>query len=152
MDLPAFLLEPINSIQQTRDGNALLISTLDSTIRLFDKGNGQLLQSYQGHSNQNYRIRSTLAFADAAVIGGSEDGCLYVWDLLDGTVLEKLRAHGGKIVSSVTWNSAVGKKEWASAGSDGKGRLLFCHISWNVHERFDAVFAADKQVRSVEIV
>ncbi|MCJ1330756.1 hypothetical protein MMC10_007443 [Thelotrema lepadinum] len=112
--------QPINSVQQTRDGNALLISTLDSTIRLFDKGNGQLLQSYKGHSNENYRIRSTLAFADAAVISGSEDGCIILWDLLDGIVLEKLQAHGGKVVSAVSWNSALGKKEWASAGSDGK--------------------------------
>ncbi|KAI4143570.1 MAG: hypothetical protein LQ340_006957, partial [Diploschistes diacapsis] len=110
--------EPINSVQQTRDGNALLVSTLDSTIRLFDKGNGQLLQSYTGHANKKYRIRSTLAQADAAVISGSEDGAIFIWDVLDGRVVEKLQAHGGNVVSAVSWNCALGRKEWASAGSD----------------------------------
>ena len=115
-------------MQQTRDGNALLVSTLDSTIRLLDKGNGQLLQSYVGNTNQNYRIRSALALADAAVISGSEDGLLYVWDVLNGAVLEKLHAHGGKVASAVSWNSAAGKREWASAGSDGKWKAFtLCH-------------------------
>lgn len=114
------VLEPINSIQQTRDGNALLVSTLDSTIRLLDKGNGKLLQSYTGHVNTEYRIKATLALADAAVISGSEDGHIFVWGLLEGTIIEKLKAHESKVVSAVTWNAAPRRNEWASAGGDGK--------------------------------
>ena len=118
------VLEPINSIQQTRDGNALLVSTLDSTIRLLDKGNGKLLQSYTGHVNTEYRIKATLALADAAVISGSEDGHIFVWDLLEGTIIEKLKAHESKVVSAVTWNAAPRRNEWASAGGDGKSIFL----------------------------
>ncbi|CAF9922554.1 hypothetical protein IMSHALPRED_005700 [Imshaugia aleurites] len=109
--------QPITSIQQTRDGNAVLVSTLDSTIRLMDKGNGQLLQSYKGHANKDYRIRSRLGMADSVVISGSEDGKLYAWDLLEGKVVEKLEAHGGKVASAVACNGV--RKEWASAGVDG---------------------------------
>lgn len=109
--------QPITSVQQTRDGNAVLVSTLDSTIRLMDKGNGQLLQSYRGHTNKDYRIRSCLGMADSVVISGSEDGKLYAWDMLEGKVMEKLEAHGGKVPSAVACNGA--KKEWASAGVDG---------------------------------
>lgn len=83
-----------------------------------DKGNGQLLQSYRGHTNKNYRIRSCLSMADSVVISGSEDGKLYAWDLLEGQILEKLEAHGGKVASAVTCNGV--KKEWASAGVDGE--------------------------------
>ena len=83
-----------------------------------DKGNGQVLQTYKGHTNKDYRIRSCLGMADSAVISGSEDGQLYVWDLLEGTVLETLQAHSKKVASAVTCNSA--RKEWASAGVDGK--------------------------------
>ena len=133
--------DPVNSVQQTRDGNALLISTLDSSIRLFDKGNGQLLQSYTGHANEKYRVRSTLALADAAVISGSEDGAIFIWNLLDGTVLERLQAHAGKVVSAVTWNSATGKREWASAGSDGKKKPRLCHL---VHDAFIRLLAEGK--------
>ena len=83
-----------------------------------DKGNGQLLQSYRGHTNKDYRIRSCLGMADSVVISGSEDGNLYAWDLLEGKVVEKLEAHGGKVASAVACNGA--KKEWASAGADGE--------------------------------
>ncbi|KAL9594439.1 MAG: hypothetical protein Q9219_007032 [cf. Caloplaca sp. 3 TL-2023] len=107
----------ITSVQQTSDGNAVLVSTLDSVIRLMDKSNGQMLQSYKGHVNSDYRIRSCLGFADSTVISGSEDGIIYVWELLEGKVLETLMAHDGKVASAVTCNST--RKEWASAGADG---------------------------------
>ncbi len=109
--------EPVTSVQQTRDGNAVLVSTLDSTIRLMDKGNGQLLQSYKGHTNKDYRIRSCLGMADSVVVSGSEDGQLYAWDVLEGKVVEKIKAHDGKVASAVAFNGT--KKEWASAGVDG---------------------------------
>lgn len=119
-------LEPITSIHQTRDGNAVLASTLDSTIRLMDKSNGKLLQSYKTHINKDYRIRSTLAFADSVVIAGSEDGRIYAWDLLTGDVIAKLgddddggaRPHGGKVASAVACHPA--RREWASGGVDGE--------------------------------
>ncbi|KAI4163660.1 MAG: hypothetical protein LQ342_002694 [Letrouitia transgressa] len=109
--------QPITSVQQTRDGSAVLVSSLDSTIRLMDKSNGQLLQSYKGHTNKDYRIRSCLGLNDGVVISGSEDGRIYVWDMEGGQILETLPAHNGKVASAVAYNSA--KKEWASAGADG---------------------------------
>ncbi|KAL2054346.1 hypothetical protein ABVK25_005487 [Lepraria finkii] len=109
---------PITSTTQTRDANAVLVSTLDSTIRLMDKGNGRLLQSYNGHTNKDYRIRSMLGMADSVVISGSEDGKLYAWDLLEGKVVSTIdEAHGGKVASAVAVNGV--KREWASAGADG---------------------------------
>ena len=110
--------EPITSVQQTRDKNAILVSTLDSTIRLMDKANGQLLQSFKGHRNTDFRIRFGLGFADAVVISGSEDGQLFAWDVLEGTVIERLHAHAGKVASAIACNGA--RKEWASAGVDGE--------------------------------
>lgn len=83
-----------------------------------DKGNGQMLQQYTGHTNVDYRIRSCLGMGDSVVVSGSEDGMLYAWDLLEGKVLQKLEAHGGKVASAVAWNGV--KKEWASAGADGE--------------------------------
>ena len=126
---PSSILEPITSIRQTLDGNAILVSTLDSTIRLMDKGNGQMLQHYKSHLNTEYRVRSTLGLGDAVVVSGSEDGSIYAWDLLEGKVVEKLeRPHAGKVVSAVAFNNGT-RKEWASAGVDGewapRGALIF---------------------------
>ncbi|KAI4274177.1 MAG: hypothetical protein L6R38_006171 [Xanthoria sp. 2 TBL-2021] len=109
---------PITSVQQTNDGNAVLVSTLDSVIRLMDKSNGQMLQSYKGHTNTDYRIRSCLGLADSIVISGSEEGKIYVWDFLEGKLVETLTAHDGKVASAVSCCSP--RKEWASAGTDGK--------------------------------
>lgn len=120
--------EPITSVQQTRDGSAVLVSSLDSTIRLMDKSNGQLLQSYKGHTNKDFRIRSCLGLNDGVVISGSEDGRIYVWDMEGGQIMETLLAHNGKVASTVAYNSA--KKEWASAGADGWLILLYdCCLS-----------------------
>ena len=96
------------------------MSSLDSTIRLLDKGNGHLLQAYRGHINAEYRVRGCLAAHDAFVVSGSEDGSVFVWDLLEGGVVEKLEAHGGKGkgASAVAVNDA--RKEWLSAGVDGE--------------------------------
>ena len=131
--------EPITSVQQTRDGNAVLVSTLDSTIRLMDKANGQVLQSYTGHTNKDYRIRSCLALADSVVISGSEDGHIYAWDLLEGNILQKLKAHDGKVASAVACNSA--KKQWASAGVDGElaDRFGFQLFTSNLTRHCDSV-------------
>ncbi|KAL8849571.1 MAG: hypothetical protein Q9221_005445 [Calogaya cf. arnoldii] len=114
---------PITSVHQTHDGNAVLVSTLDSVIRLMDKSNGQMLQSYKGHANTEYRIRSCLGLADSIVISGSEQGKLYVWDLLEGQIIETLAAHDGKVASAVSCCSP--RKEWASAGTDGKNLRRF---------------------------
>lgn len=102
----------------TKDGNAILMSTLDSNIRLFDKGNGQLLKTYAGHANSKYRIRSCLGAADSLVLSGSEEGILYIWDILTGDILQTLKAHDGKVASAIAWSES--RKEWASAGTDGK--------------------------------
>ena len=82
-----------------------------------DKGNGQMLQKYRGHTNKDYRIRSCLGMADSVAISGSEDGKLYAWDVLEANVIEKFEAHGGKVASAVAFNGV--KKQWASAGVDG---------------------------------
>lgn len=118
-------------MQQTRDGNAVLVSSLDSAIRLMDKANGQLLQSYLGHRNREYRIRSCLGLSDAVVISGSEDGRVFAWDLLEGSVMEQLEAHDGKVASAVACNGA--RKEWASAGVDGELSFFF-FFSFQIHD------------------
>ena len=120
---------PVTSVAQTADGHAVLASALDGTVRLLDKGNGQVLQKYEGHVNRDYRIRSALAFGDRTVISGSEDGDVVAWDLLEGSVVGRIRsAHGGKVPSAVAANAGKGAgagREWASAGGDGTSAFRF---------------------------
>ncbi|KEQ61249.1 WD40 repeat-like protein [Aureobasidium melanogenum CBS 110374] len=126
---------PITSVTPTVNNDSYLASTLDSTLRLMDKRDGKLLQAFRqpDFKNENYRLRSTLAAGDSLAISGSEDGHIYVWDLLTGNLSHKLKhsnpalTDGSKavvsmsskrdVVNSVAWNQL--RKEWASAGGDG---------------------------------
>ena len=93
------------------------MSTLDSTLRLFDKANGGLLQTFKGHKNTEYRIRSSLGAADKYVVSGSEDGRFIMWDLVSGEVVEEQVAHGGKVVTSVSYHPL--KRQALTSGVDG---------------------------------
>lgn len=131
------LPDPITSLQQTKDTTALLLSTLDGTIRLMDKAHGTLLQAYKGHVNTEYRVRSCLGMNDTYVVSGSEDGRIFVWDLVEGKVVKTLEAEvdGEKakgsvkrrVVSAVAVNDL--RREWVSAGADGMFSLGFIYTA-----------------------
>ncbi|KIW07312.1 uncharacterized protein PV09_02162 [Verruconis gallopava] len=120
----------VTSLAGTKDGATVLVSTLDSMIRLFDRRDGKLLQSFkdEGFRNEDYRIRAALGMNDSIVISGSEDGSIYVWDLVEAKLLHKLShvtmgitASGSKkrdVVSAVAYCPS-GRKEWCSAGGNG---------------------------------
>lgn len=76
-------IEPVTSISFSKDGNCVLASSLDDTLRLMDRANGTMLNAYKGHINNKYKIRSCLSNSDAYVLSGSEDGNIYIWDLLE---------------------------------------------------------------------
>jgi mitogen-activated protein kinase organizer 1 len=63
--------------------------------------------------------------SDSAVLSGSEDGHIHVWDLVSGKVLHSLKHGQGTgtakkdVVSAVAWCPS-GRKEWCSAGGDGE--------------------------------
>lgn len=106
----------------SNDGNCILASSLDDTVRLFDAENGELLASYSGHRARNYRINATLTGDDARVLAGSEDGRVFIWDLVDGKALQTLQ-HGTGTVLAVECHPKAGKTECVSAGADGSVKI-----------------------------
>lgn len=129
------------SVSVTKAGDGYAVSSLDSSIRFMDRATGKCLQKFtgEGFRNEEYRIRSILAMADACVVGGSEDGRVYVWDVLTGEIMHRLwhkeqgvdgsLAASSKrdVVSAVAWNQL--RKQWASAGGDGTV------IIWGLEDR-----------------
>eukprot|EP00890_Picochlorum_soloecismus_P000740 jgi/Picsp_1/1667/NSC_05141-R1_wd repeat-containing protein 44-like len=58
--------------------NALLITSNDSRIRLFD---GYTLRfKYKGHSNKSTQIKASFSPKGNFIICGSDDGAVYIWD------------------------------------------------------------------------
>ncbi|ORX97458.1 WD40-repeat-containing domain protein [Clohesyomyces aquaticus] len=126
---------PVTSLTVTKKGSEILTSSLDSTVRLMDRENGQLLKAYrdEGFVNNELRVKSTLGQNDSVVLSGSDDGMVYAWDLLEGDVLHKFKhsdmrevkgkkpsmtAGGQKDVASSVAFCKI-RKEWASGGGDG---------------------------------
>ncbi|KAG8642950.1 hypothetical protein MANES_12G148300v8 [Manihot esculenta] len=85
--------KPVNCISMSNDGNCILASCLDSTLRLLDRSTGERLQEYKGHTCKSYKLDCCLTNTDAHVTGGSEDGYIYFWDLVDATVVSSFCAH-----------------------------------------------------------
>ncbi|KAF2801750.1 mitogen-activated protein kinase organizer 1 [Mytilinidion resinicola] len=119
---------PVTSLTPTKNTDSLLVSSLDSTIRLMDKPDGKLLKAYRApeYTNTDYRIRSTLGLSDSIILSGSESGHILIWDLLTGNPLHKLRHSPATqtppnpkkdVVSAVAFCPT--RREWASAGGDG---------------------------------
>ena len=48
---------------------------------------------------QSYKLDCCLTNTDAHVTGGSEDGFVYFWDLVDASVVSKFRAHALVVIS-----------------------------------------------------
>ncbi|KAL1515603.1 hypothetical protein AB1Y20_002222 [Prymnesium parvum] len=84
---------PVTHLALSHDGNCLLAATLDSTLRLLDKANGQMLTEYSGHRNESYKLSACFSHDDAYTVGGSEDGSVHVWDLVDAKRVLRLTGH-----------------------------------------------------------
>jgi mitogen-activated protein kinase organizer 1 len=126
---------PCTSLAVSKKGTELLASSLDSTIRLMDRTNGELLKSYADDAfvNKDLRVRSTLGLNDSVVLSGSDNGMIFTWDILGGDCLHRFKhsemreVNGTGIMAGQTGKkdvvSAVAfcktRREWASAGGDG---------------------------------
>eukprot|EP00056_Hartaetosiga_gracilis_P001743 m.47269 g.47269 ORF g.47269 m.47269 type:complete len:309 (-) comp10754_c0_seq2:107-1033(-) len=87
----------------SNDQNCILVSTLDSTIRLLDKENGTMLAKYVGHENKRFQLTSTMSYDDAHVWSGSEDGRVVCWDLVNASVMTEFTVCES-VVSSIAYH------------------------------------------------
>ncbi|KAL2086861.1 hypothetical protein ACEWY4_017920 [Coilia grayii] len=94
-----FIGSPITCVCFTQDGQCTLSSTLDSTLRLLDKSTGEMLGEYTGHQNKSYKMDCSLSNKDTHVVSCSEEGHVYYWDLVEGSVALKLPVGKGVVQS-----------------------------------------------------
>jgi mitogen-activated protein kinase organizer 1 len=111
---------PITSTSMNKDASCSLISLLDSSLHLVDLESGGSLISFKGHVNTRYRLCSTFSRSEASVISGSEDGVIYIWDVLSGNVTARLAEHK-QAVNCVEWHP--NKDAFLSASMDCTLRL-----------------------------
>ena len=90
---------PVTNVDVSKDGRYTLASCMDGCNRLLDSKSGQLLGTYRGHAHSCSKIESIFSPDESKIIGGSEDGGVFFWDLLDGNVVEKLQGHSAAVTS-----------------------------------------------------
>ncbi|XP_063217048.1 WD repeat domain-containing protein 83-like [Bacillus rossius redtenbacheri] len=96
-----FVGEPVMCASLTRDGQCMLAGCSDGNLRLLDKDTGELLGSYTGHQVGDYRVESCVDQSDKHVLSGASDGCVWCWDLVTESVVNKL-SHGGTVVGTLS--------------------------------------------------
>lgn len=77
---------PVCSLALSRDTQCLLAPCLDSSLLLLERHSGYLLCEYNGHVNATYALDCAFLADDSAVVCGSEDGQLCMWEVGGGNL------------------------------------------------------------------
>ncbi|KAI1180894.1 WD40-repeat-containing domain protein [Nemania sp. FL0916] len=94
----------VTSLALTRDAKAMLVSGLDSKLRLMDRETGGCLKTYAdpGWTNENIRVQSILGGKEQYVLTGDElppgqnaEGRVWAWDLVTGELKATIRVPWG---------------------------------------------------------
>lgn len=110
------LHHPITSLALSNDKNCILVSCLDSHLRLIYKSTGDILNDYSGHKNETLQIDSCFSYNDAVVVSGSEDNNILFWDLVEAKCIHSISGHNS-VVTSVAYHPK--EQKLLSADKDG---------------------------------
>ncbi|KXJ92876.1 WD domain-containing protein [Microdochium bolleyi] len=110
------------SVNISQDCRHLLVNHNNGVAQLIDLIRRETVQKYTGHGGGDYMIRNDFGGANESyVIGGSEDGCVYIWHKASEEAVEKLSGHTPRC-NSVSW-SPTDPCLFASCGDDGKVKI-----------------------------
>lgn len=110
-------LGEVTSVETNESGTLLLSSSKDNSNRLWDMRTSKAVRRFKGHENTSKNfIRTGFGPSESVVIGGSEDGYVYIWDVETTEVVGKLGPGDGPVYEA-RWNSR--QSLLASCGHDG---------------------------------
>uniref|UniRef100_A0A0D3GSM4 WDR5-like beta-propeller domain-containing protein n=1 Tax=Oryza barthii TaxID=65489 RepID=A0A0D3GSM4_9ORYZ len=82
------------------NGKFILVAALDDTLKLCNFASGKFLKMYSGHVNRKYCLQSAFSVTNGKyIVSGSEDNCVYIWDLQGKNILQKLEGHTDTVIS-----------------------------------------------------
>ncbi|KAJ8547533.1 hypothetical protein K7X08_011119 [Anisodus acutangulus] len=83
------------------NGKFILVATLDNALKLRNYSTGKCIKNYAGHVNRVYCITSTFSVTNGKyIVSGSEDRCVYIWNLQGKILLQKLEGHTDTVIST----------------------------------------------------
>jgi WD40 repeat protein len=89
--------QPVSAIAFSPDGQQLVSSSFDKTIKLWDLNNGKCLKTLLGHHSRIW----TVAFHPHGqqIASGSDDNNTKIWDLKQGRCIKTIVGHTNAIIS-----------------------------------------------------
>lgn len=98
-------LREVTSVETNTAGTLLLTGSKNNSNRLFDMRSSKPVRRFKGHQNTSKNfIRSAFGPREAQIIGGSEDGFMYIWDVDSSEVVSKLGPARGPVYCA-RWNA-----------------------------------------------
>lgn len=86
--------------------------------RLWNFSTGKFLKIYTGHANSKFCISSTFSITNGKyIVSGSEDNCVYLWELQSRKIVQKLEGHTD-VVISVSCHPTESKIASGALGND----------------------------------
>ncbi|XP_070167880.1 WD repeat domain-containing protein 83 isoform X2 [Polyergus mexicanus] len=118
-----YMRDAITCASFTRDGQCLIVSCADDSIRLIDKDSGELLGEFRGHTGKDLCLESSVDYQDTKILSGSVDGKLWIWDLVSQKVVAKLS--GIKPTKYATVSISVHPQKNCFLASNGPNVLMW---------------------------
>ena len=110
------VLSEVTSLSSDKSFTHILAATKDSTNRFWDLRKTDSVVLLKGHTNASkHFVRARYGPDDKTVIGGSDDGRIFCWDIESGKVIDKMRAHPMGTFD-IAWSSH--SHLFASCGND----------------------------------
>lgn len=106
----------VGDVALSHDKKALACSCFDSKVKMIDRRNGEILNQYEGHRIESYNTECKFSWDDSMILCGSEDGIVYIYDVLKGKPKLKLKNHT-RPISSI--DISPKKDSFLSASFDG---------------------------------
>ncbi|PWA91490.1 transducin/WD40 repeat-like superfamily protein [Artemisia annua] len=93
---------PVKCISMGNTGTCIVASRLDSTFQLLHVKPRSIRKggTYKGHTCESSKVLGCCFTKDTThVVGGSEDGRIFIWDLVSKKVVSKIDAHSSAVTS-----------------------------------------------------
>lgn len=83
----------ITNFVLSQDGKCAVAACLGGRIHMLERSSGDVLNIYSGHLHTQYKVECALSPNDEHIVCGSEDGDIYVYDILNSKPIKRLRKH-----------------------------------------------------------